>query len=162
MEEKIEFQYIMDNRVYRRKMIASRVIITCLVAGASVAFLLMELVLGILFPIVVLFIGAVWVIVGLQSEMTYTIYNTRFVIKNKDKRVSVPLENITAVKYRSAFYERDMLTGTITITAKDPENGRKKKYKMKHVFNGKEGADRLAAAINATTEKEGTVTDEKD
>lgn len=162
MEEKIEFQYIMDSRVYRRKMIATRVVITCLIAGAATAFLLMDLVLGILIPIAVLFVGAVWVIVGLQGEMTYTIYNTRFVVKNKEKRVSVPLENIIAVKYRSAFYERDVLAGTITITAKDPDNGRKKKYKMKHVFNGGEGADYLAAAINTTTKKEENVTDEKD
>ncbi len=152
MEEKIEFQYIMDSRVYRRKMITTRIVIALLIAGACTAFYLIELLIGILMPIVALFAGAIWVIVGLHNEMNYTIYNTRFVIKNKEKRISVPLENVVAVKFRSAFYERDLHTGTLTITAVNPDNKRKKKYKMKHIFGGREGEEYIAAAMQRKTE----------
>ena len=162
MEEKIEYQYIMDSRVYRRKTVVIRVLVSVVVAGGLAVTTLVHLILGILLPVAVLFIGAIWIIAGLQKEMTYTVYNTRFVLKNKEKRISVPLENVVSVKYRSAFYEKKYCTGTITITAKSPETGRIRKYKMKHVFDGKAGAQYIADAIRNTADKEKTDADEKD
>lgn len=161
MEEKIEYQYIMESRVYRRKMIFTRVAVSVVVAGGLVSLVAVNLMVGILLPVAVLFIGAVWVIAGLQSEMTYTVFNTRFVIKNKEKRISVPLENVISVKYRSAFYEKKYCTGTITIIAKSPDSGRKKTYKMKHVFDGRAGADYIAEAADKNGEEKNNA-DQKD
>lgn len=153
MEEKIEFQYITDTRVYRAKTIFIRVLISVIVAGGLSAFYLLSLILGILLPVAALFIGAIWVISGLQYEMTYTIFNTRFVIKNKDKRINVPLENVVSVKYSSGPFDKKYLTGTITIKARAEDTLRLKTYKMKHVFDGKAGKEYIAAAIASRKEK---------
>ncbi|MCH5158786.1 MAG: hypothetical protein J1F33_06290 [Clostridiales bacterium] len=155
MEEKIEFQYITDTRVYRAKMIFTRVIISVIVAGGLSAFVVMSLIIGILLPAVALFIGAIWVISGLQYEMTYTVFNTRFVVKNKDKRISVPLENVVSVKYGSGPFDKKYLTGTITVKARAEGTLRIKTYKMKHVHDGKAGAEYIAAAIEKHKENGG-------
>ncbi|MCH5350599.1 MAG: hypothetical protein J1F39_01345 [Clostridiales bacterium] len=160
MEEKIMFQYITDSRVYRRKMIFTRVLISVIVAGGLSAFVLISLIVGILLPVVALFVAAIWIIYGLQYEMTYTIFNTRFVIKNRDKRINVPLENVVSVKYGSGPFDKKYLTGTITVKARAEGAHRVKTYKMKHVFDGRAGAEYIAAAIRPSKEKAND--DEKD
>ncbi|MCH5162096.1 MAG: hypothetical protein J1G38_01240 [Clostridiales bacterium] len=144
-KEYIKFQYIMNYKAYRRKMIATRVSIAVILSAALFCFAIVKVWLGILCGMIPLFGGAFAVIVGLPHEETYIIFNTRFVIRKKGKRASVPLENIKAVKYKRAFYEKKLATGTVTITALN-EKGRKRKYKLRHVFDAKEGVKFLSDA----------------
>ena len=156
MEEKIEFQYITDSRIYRRKMIVTRVVIGLIVAGGLAVTGITNLILGIVLPVIALFLTAIWVISGLQHEMNYTIYNTRFVIKNKEKRISIPLENVISVEYRSAFYEKKYCSGTMTVKARAADTLKVRTYKFKHIFDGKAGADYIAAAIERNNNGEKT------
>lgn len=141
----------MNYKANRRIMLVVRIIVTLLVSGGLAALCALSVPLGITMSLTVLFFGAIWVIIGLHKERTYTIYNTRFVIKHKEKCKSVPLENIVSVKYRSAFYERDLLTGTLTITAKN-EKGRVRRYKMEHIFNAADGVKYLEERIKENEE----------
>lgn len=134
MEEKLLFQYIMNYKAYRRIMISTRIIITLIVAGGLAGLIAISLPLGIVLPLIALFVGAIWIITSLNREITYMVFDTRFVIKNKDKRVNVPLSGVKSVTYRRAFYENDLATGTVTVVAAD-ENGKTKKYKFKHIFD---------------------------
>ncbi|MDE6401161.1 MAG: hypothetical protein K2L54_00945, partial [Clostridiales bacterium] len=45
------------------------------------------------------------------------------------------MENVVKVAYKRAWYEKDLGTGTITVTAKT-EKGGAKKFRLRHVFNG--------------------------
>lgn len=145
-EEKILFQYILNYKAYRRIMLATRVTVTAIVAGGLAGLCALNVFLGITAAVVAAAVGVIWIIIGLHKERTYTIYNTRCVLKFKDKSRSVPIESITAVKYKTAFYERDLLTGTLTITAKN-EKGRTRRYKMQHIFNGADGVKYLEDRI---------------
>ncbi len=137
-KEKIEYQFVMNYKAYRRKMISLRAGITVIVAGGLCGLCALNVVLGIVLAVAVLCIGSIFVLTALGNEQTYTVYNTRIVLKRKgrDKRVSVPMENVTAVSSRRAFYERSLATDTVTLIATD-EKGRKKKYRLRHVFGSK-------------------------
>lgn len=163
-KEHIEFQYIMNYKAYRRKMIMVRLLLTLVAAGGLACLGIIKMWLGIIFGTMALFVGALAIIVSLHKEETYIIFNTRFVIKHAEKRASVPLENIKAVRYKRAFYEKGLATGTITITATNPDNGKIKKYRMRHVFGAREGVKFLKDGINAnasvkTEEKESSCED---
>jgi len=145
--EKLCFQYIMNYKAYRRYMLVTRIAGTLVVAGGLAALCAVHIILGILLSAMSLFIGAIVIIVSLSHEQTYMIFDTRFVIKNRDKRASVPLSDIVRVEYKRAFYEKDLATGTVYITAKTSK-GKTKKYKMRHVFNAKDGVEFLRAAAN--------------
>ena len=148
-QEKIEFQYIMNYKAYRRKMIATRLSITVVAVGCMLAFCLKSLVAGIVLAIAVAFIGVITVLSSLGNEQTYTVYNTRTVIKKRgdDKRVSLPHDAIVSVAYKRAFYEKSLTTGTVTLTAKD-KSGKLKKYKLKHLFGAQPLIDYYAEQIS--------------
>ena len=145
-EENILFKYILNYKAYRRIMLAVRISITAVVAGGLAGLCAFNIVLGILAAVVAAAVGVIWIILGMHKERTYTIYNTRCVLKFKEKSRSIPIENITAVKYKMGFYERDLLTGTLTITAKNAK-GKTRKYKMRHIFNAAEGVKYLEERI---------------
>lgn len=137
-KESIQFQYIMNSKAYRRGMMLFRITATVIAVGGALAACAYSIALGIIFAVIVGAIGALTVIVALGNERTYTVYNTRIVLKRRgdDFRKSVPMQNIVGVKYKSAFYEKDLCVGTLTVKAKD-ENGKIKRYKLKHIFDGK-------------------------
>lgn len=147
-KEKVEFQFIMNYKAYRRKMIAERVAVSVALAAAACGLCVFSVIVGILVAAIVLIFGAVSVLLSLGSEQTYTVYNTRVVLKRRDadKRISVPLENIVSVKYKRAFYEKDLATGTLTVSARS-ENGKIKKYRLRHIFNAAPAIDYINAAI---------------
>ena len=121
--KEILFQYIMNYKAYRRKMVT--------LCALSIA-------VGITLSLLAAVVGALFVIVAFHKEWTYTIYNTKIVIKDKDKRHDVPLDGVTAVSFKTAFYEKDLFTGTVTVTVKTAKGG-KRKYKLRHVFDAQEG-----------------------
>lgn len=147
-KERIVLQYIMNYKAYRRKTLTLRICGAVLLAGALAGLCALSLVLGIVLAVMVLFLGAIFALVSLGYEETYTLYNTRVVIKrrNKEKRISVPLDGVTAVAYKRAFYEKDVATGTVTFTATDAK-GRRKKYKLKHIFDATPAVEYFKTAI---------------
>ena len=147
--EEILFQRIMSSKAYRRGMIMYRLIITAVVAGGLAVTGMIAIVLGILLAAVAVIFGIISILVSLGNENTYTVYNTRLVLKRRGDyaRQSVPLENIVSVKYRSAFYEKSLLIGTVTIKAKN-EKGKIKSYKLKHIFDARPIIDFLVGSIN--------------
>lgn len=149
--KEILFQYIMNYKAYRRKMVTLRVILTVLAAGGLAGVCAVNIPLGITLALIAAFAGAISVLVAFHREWTYTVYNGKIVIKNKDKRSDIPLENIISVTFKTAFYEKDLFTGTATVTAKTAKGG-KKKYKLRHIFDAREGVEFLQkiAAENAT------------
>lgn len=151
--EKIEFQFIMNYKAYRLKMVVTRLAMTLVAAGGLSAVGLKSFVLGIILPVMAVFIGVVAIIVSYGNEQTYTVYNTRIVIKKRgnDKRVSVPMDDIVSVRYSSAFYEKRFATGTLTISTEN-EKGKKKKYKLKHIFNARPAVEYLNAAVSERSE----------
>ena len=147
-QEKIEFQRIMNYKAYRRKMITLRVGLSVIIAGGLMGVCVKSVTLAIILAVIALCLGAIAVIAALGNEQTYTVYNTRVVLKKRgdDKRKIVPLENITKVSCRRAFYERGLATDTVTITAK-AENGKTKKYRMRHIFDAKPVVEFITTAI---------------
>ncbi|MDE6293494.1 MAG: hypothetical protein K2L88_02595 [Clostridiales bacterium] len=152
VNEEIVLQRIMDYKAYRRGMIMTRMLIT-LAATVALAFLIrFNIVLGLLLPVAAVIIGAISILVSMGNERTYTIYNTRVVIKRRgeDTRKSVPLESIESVTYKSAFYEKRMCIGTVTIKAKNAK-GKLKNYKLKHIFDAQPVVDYLTGVIGRNT-----------
>ena len=148
-KEKIVLQYIMNYKAYRRKTIALRIGVAVVIAGGCCGLCALSLVLGIVTAAMALILGTISVLVSLGYEESYTLYNTRVVIKrkNKEKRLSVALDGVTAVGYRRAFYERDVATGTVTFVAKN-DKGRRKKYKLKHIFDANPAVEYFKRAID--------------
>lgn len=136
MDDRILFQYVMSYKAYRRAMISVRVTIAVVAAGALAGLCAVSIPLGIVLALAALFVGAITVVASLHKECTYTVYETRLVIKRggDDRRVTVELERATEVAYSRAFYEKDLGTGTITVTATDGR-GRKKRYRIKHILD---------------------------
>lgn len=149
-QEKIEFQRIMNYKAYRRKMITVRVGLSVLVAGGLMGVCVKSITLAIILAVIVLCLGAITVLAALGNEQTYTVYNTRIVLKKRGNytRKIVPLENITKVSCRRAFYERGLATATVTVTAKD-EKGRTKKYRMRHIFDAKPVVEFIKTGIQS-------------
>lgn len=147
----------MNYKAYRRKMIAVYAAITVALAAAACGLCALSVLVGILIAAIILIFGAIIILLSLGSEQTYTVYNTRVVLKRRgvDKRASVPLENITSVKYKRAFYEKDLATGTVTISAK-AENGKIKKYRLRHIFD----AAPAVRYLNDTITKRGQTQDD--
>ena len=133
-KDKIEFQYIMNYKAYRRGMIIFRVGATVLVAGGLACLSVIHWALGLIFSVMAAFIGVIFILAALGNEYTYNVYTDRVVIKKRgvDKRTTVAIADIESVKYSRAFYEKGLATGSIKITAKS--GGRKKRYKLKHLF----------------------------
>lgn len=142
----------MSYRAYRRIMIATRVAVTVVIMGGLLALVLVSVPMGIVLAAISGFLGAIWIITALNREMTYMVFDNRIVIKNRDKRVSVPLDAIKSVKYRRAFYEKDLATGTVTVTA--TVDGKTKNYKLKHIFDASPLIAFLTESINGAKEKE--------
>lgn len=143
-KEKIEFQYIMNYKAYRRKMVAIRSACTVVVAGAMFGFVVWSIWLAIIFALMVLCIGSITVLVSFANEQTYTVYDTRIVIKkrNSEKRASVDIDNIIKFDYHRAIYEKDLATGTVKIKAKTAD-GKTKTYKLLHIFDAQPMLDYL-------------------
>ena len=134
-KDKIEFQYIMNYKAYRRGMIMFRVGATVLVAGGLACLAFVNWVLGLIFAAMTLFVGVIFILAALGNEYSYNVYADRIVIKKRgvDKRTTVAIADIKSVKYSRAFYEKSLATGTIKITAKS--GGKTKSYKLKHLFD---------------------------
>ena len=134
-KDKIEFQYIMNYKAYRRGMIIFRVGATVLAAGGLACLCIVSWVLGLIFSTMAAFIGVIFILAALGNEYTYNVYSDRIVIKKRgvDKRTTVNIADITSVKFTRAFYEKSLATGTIKLTAKT--GGRKKSYRLKHLFD---------------------------
>lgn len=149
VKEEIMFQRIMSYKAYRRGMILTRMLITAAAAIALGFTIRLYILLGILLPVIAIIVGAISILVSMGNERNYTVYNTRVVIKRRgdDTRKSVPLDNIVSVKYKSAFYEKRMCVGTITIRAKNAK-GNVKTYKLKHVFDAMPVVEYLTSVIN--------------
>lgn len=147
-KERIVLQYIMNYKAYRRKTISLRVGVSVLIAGGLCGLCVMSIILGVVLAAMTLILGAIASLVSLGYEESYTLYNTRAVIKrkNKEKRLSVALDRVTAVSYKRAFYERDVATGTVTFTATDGK-GRRKRYKLKHIFDANPAVEYFKNAI---------------
>lgn len=141
-QDKIMFQYFMKHKPYRVQMLIMRISITLVVAGGCFAACAASIALGIALGVTACSVGAIFIVTALGNEQTYSVYDDRIVLKvrGKDRRMIVPLENVTAVKYKRAFYEKNYATGTVTITAKN-EKGRTKKYKMRHIFDAAPAVD---------------------
>ncbi|MDE6201781.1 MAG: hypothetical protein K2M47_07930 [Clostridiales bacterium] len=137
-KEEIVFQRIMDYKAYRRGMLIFRLsIATVLAVGLAFTFFI-SVFFGIALPVTVFIVTAITILASMGNEQTYTVYNTRVVLKRRgaDSRKSVPLDSITSVEHKSAFYEKRGCTATVTIKAKD-DKGKIKKYKMKHILDYK-------------------------
>ena len=147
--EEIMFQRIMDYKAYRRGMIMTRVLITAAAAIALAFTIRLFVILGIILPVMAVIIGAISILVSMGNERNYTVYNSRIVIKRRgnDTRKSVPLDNIVSVKYNSAFYEKRLCVGTVTIKAKNAK-GRIKTYKLKHIFDARPVVEYLTGIID--------------
>lgn len=154
VKEEIMFQRIMSYKAYRRGMILTRVLITAAAAFALVFTVRIFILLGVILPVIAIIIGAISILVSMGNERNYTVYNTRVVIKRRgdDARRSVPIENIVSVKYKSAFYEKRMCVGTITIKAKNAR-GKVKTYKLKHVFDAMPLVEYLTGVTGINTGK---------
>lgn len=148
-EEKILFQYVMNYKAYRTEMIAKRACITLVAAGAACVLCLVSVLVGIFIAVSIVFVGLISVLVSFGNEKTYTVYNTRIVIKTrgKDDRLSVPTDNVVSVKYKSAFYEKRFCTGTVTVRIAD-KNGRKKSCKLRHIFDAKPVVNYLSTLVD--------------
>lgn len=144
-KEKILFQFVMHYKAYRRRTVAVRSAATAVVAGGAFSLCALDVLLGIIIGIAVLAVGAIAVLVTLGYEESYTVYDTRVVLKKRgrDKRVSLPFERVTAVSYKRAFYEKDLATGTVTLTARTEKN-KLKKYKLKNIFDAKPAVEYIA------------------
>ena len=147
--EKIEFQYIMDYRAYRRKMVAIRVACTAVVVGGMLGLIPVSIALSVILSVIVLCIGSIAVLVSFGNEQGYTVYDTRIVIKkrNSDNRISIDMDRIEKVTYRRALYEKDLATGTIKIKAKN-DKGRLRSYKLYHIFDAQPLIDYLNERIS--------------
>lgn len=151
--EEIKFQRIMEYKAYRRGMKLTRLgIALVLCVGLAFTWYISPF-FGVVLPVAVLIVTAISILASMGNEQTYTVYNTRVVLKRRgdDKRKSVPLSDITSVKFKSAFYEKRMCVGTVTITAK-AENGKVKKYKLKHILDAQPIVEYIAANINEGTD----------
>lgn len=138
--EKILYQYTMSYKAYRRKMLSTRISLTLIVTGGLAAMCVLSVALGIMLAITAFVIGVISIMVSYGNEQTYSVYNTKVVIKkrNRDGRITVATDTVTDVKYKRAFYEKDLATGTVTITGRD-DRDRKKKYRLYHIFDAEEG-----------------------
>ncbi|MDE6401300.1 MAG: hypothetical protein K2L54_01660, partial [Clostridiales bacterium] len=87
-KEKIEFQYVMNYKAYRREAISLRVILTLVIAGGLAGLCAISVLLGAVLAAIVLCFGGISIVVVLGTEQTYTVYNTRIVLKrrNSEKR----------------------------------------------------------------------------
>lgn len=142
MEEKILYQFIMNYKAYRRGAVIVRSLVALSVAGGALGLCAVSVPLGIVIAVAVVALGGISVILAFGVERTYTVYNTRIVIKTKNKRRSIPTTAIRSVKFTRAFYERDLATGTLTVVAKD-DKGRAGRFKLKHIFDAREAVDHL-------------------
>lgn len=147
-KEKILFQYIMNYKAYRRRAISLRIAVAVVIAGGLLGLCAVSLVAGITASIAALFAGALAVLVSLGYEESYTVYNTRIVIKkrNKDKRLFIPIGRIKSVSYKRAFYEKGLATGTVRFAATD-DKGKLKKYKLKNIFDAQPAVEYLKNVI---------------
>ena len=146
--DEIKFQRIMEYKAYRRGMYLKRLAIA-LILVVGLAFTgYISLFFGIVLPISAFIIVVITILASMGNEQTYTVYTTRVVLKKRgdDKRASVPLDSIVSVKYKSAWYEKRMCVGTVTITANT--DGKTKKYKMKHILDAKPIVQFLNDSIN--------------
>lgn len=147
--EKIKLQYIMNYKAYRRKMVAIRSACTVAVAGAMFGFVPVSIWLAVIFAIMVLCIGSITVLVSFGNEWTYTVYETRIVLKkrNSETRASVDIDNILKFDYHRAIYEKDLATGTVKIKAKTSD-GKIKTYKLLHIFDAQPLLDYLKSRLD--------------
>ncbi len=136
-KEKIEYQYVMNYKAYRRKAITLRVLGTAVIAGGLAGLCAVSIMLGAVLAAIAVCFGGIAVVVSLGNEQTYTVYNTRIVLKRRhsEKRTTAAMDSVVKVAYKRAWYEKDLGTGTITVTAKTDKGGTRK-YKLRHVFNG--------------------------
>lgn len=156
--DEILFQRIMSSKAYRRGMILYRCIATAIVAGGLASFCVISIVLGILLAVMAIAIGIIIILASLSNEYTYTVYDTRLTLKRRGDygRKTVPLDSVVAVKYKSAFYEKNLCVGTITVKAKIG-TGKVKSCKLKHIFDARPILEFLEKTVNGRKTDGGTV-----
>lgn len=152
-DEKLVYQYATNYRAYRRVMITTRITATVVLIGAAMGFIALSWVLALIAGIMIACAGAISVIVSLHNERTLIVFNTRLVIINKDKRKYVSFADVTKVEYKIPFFERDLMTGTVTVTAKTPKSGTKK-YRVRHLFDATAGVKFIKDQIEKSREQE--------
>ncbi|MCH5155717.1 MAG: hypothetical protein J1F69_03840 [Clostridiales bacterium] len=154
--EEIKFQRIMHYKAYRRGMMLKRLGIALLLMVASAFTGYISILFGIALPVFVLIIVSISILASMGNEQTYNVYNTRVVFRKRgdDGRRSVPLDSIMSVKYKSAWYEKRMCVGTVTVTAKN-DKGQIKKYKMKHILDAKPVVEYLNSIIDGRKTDDG-------
>ncbi|MBD5132621.1 MAG: hypothetical protein HDT28_08575 [Clostridiales bacterium] len=132
----------MNYKAYRRFAVLSRIGITLVIAGGLCGLCAFSGTLGAILAAIAVCFGAISVIVSFSAEQTYTVYADRVVIKvrGKDYRNTVYIKDIVKTTYHRAFYEKSLLSGTITLTAKT-DKGKIKKYKMRHITNAQQTID---------------------
>ena len=109
-KEKIEYQYVMNYKAYRRKAITLRVLGTAVSAGGLAGLCAVSIVLGAVLAAIAVCFGGIAVVVSLGNEQTYTVYNTRIVLKRRhsEKRTTAAMDSVVKVAYKRAWYEKDL------------------------------------------------------
>lgn len=128
-----------------------RVPLTVLLTGAACGLCALSIMLGIAVAASIAAVGTIFIVVSLGDTRSYTVYNSRIVLKSRNgqRKVSVPTENIIGVKSTRAVYEKSFDVDTVTVTAKTASGVRK--YKMKHIFNSAPAVEYLKSVVDKNT-----------
>lgn len=146
-QEKIEFQYIMNYRAYRRSLLTVGITVTLLVTAALAMLCFWSVAMGAVIAATALIVGALVILSSYGSEQTYTVYNDRIVFKSRghEKRKKAELKDLTAFKSVTSPLERPLKTCTLVLYFKTSRG--KKTYRMYHVFNVTPLTDFLSQVI---------------
>lgn len=150
-QDKILFQFSMNTHTHKRAVLSARIPITVILTGAACGLCALSVMLGIAVAAAVVAIGTIMIVVALSDTRSYTVYNSRIVLKRRggQHKVSVPTEKITGVVSTRSFYEKDLDVDTVIITAKTSRGV--KRYKLKHVFNSAPAVEYLKSVVEQNT-----------
>ncbi|MDE7107597.1 MAG: hypothetical protein K2O39_04665 [Clostridiales bacterium] len=148
-KEEIKFQRIMEYKTYRKGMVMFRLAVATAVAVGLAFTSFISIFFGIALPVTVFIVTAITILYSLGNEQTYNVYTARVVLKRRGDygRKSIAFDSIVSVEYKSAFYEKRACVGTVIIKAKS-DNGKIKKYKMKHILDYKPVVQYINESIN--------------
>lgn len=136
--EKIEYQYTTNYKAQRKAIIMSRSCVTAIAVGGSMGFIAISWVISLIVALMFAFAGVLSILISLHNEKTVMILTTRITVKNKDKRISVPMRAVKSVDYTVPWYERSYRCGTLTLFFVTEKN-RTKKIRVRHLFAANDG-----------------------